>query len=65
MTDTLVERLRELHYGTLFNPDGPEAASRIAELEGALDEIISKTDEDCTLRIARKALEGSRKEAEG
>lgn len=36
MSDDLVERLRATTDGATVNPDGPEAAARIAELEAAL-----------------------------
>ena len=36
MSDDLVKRLRATTDGATVNPDGPEAAARIAELEEAL-----------------------------
>ena len=36
MSDDLVKRLRATTDGATVNPDGPEAAARIAELEAAL-----------------------------
>ena len=39
MSDDLVKRLRATTDGATVNPDGPEAAARIAELEAALRQI--------------------------
>jgi hypothetical protein len=41
MSDDLVKRLRATTDGATVNPDGPEAAARIAELEAALDDALT------------------------
>ena len=41
MSDNLVKRLRATTDGATVNPDGPEAADRIAELEAALDDALT------------------------
>ena len=74
MTDDLVKRLRKVEPDApgertrwYRNPDGPEAADRIEQLEAALREIadqIEKYDLPAevvtwfVLQKARKALEG-------
>lgn len=79
MTNDLVKRLREVGGMSddgatrwYINPDGPEAASRIAKLEAALQEFVDPCIEhcfdtcqsecdpmkDCPCFKARKALEG-------
>ena len=76
MSDDLVKRLRATTDGATVNPDGQEAADRIAELEAALDFYAKPenyrpqtyqagwglVDEDCGKR-ARAALEGGKKDA--
>ena len=69
MSDDLVKRLRATTDGATVNPDGPEAADRIAELEAALlvlETEIVKLDLDYLdfLRVGRiinAALEGRKK----
>ena len=44
MSDDLVKRLRATTDGATVNPDGPEAAARIAELEAALRDVLPYVD---------------------
>jgi hypothetical protein len=73
MSDDLEKRLRATTDGATVNPDGPEAADRIAELEAALRPFAGmadycETDRDsesaCVfvgdLRAARAALKGEK-----
>ena len=58
MSDDLVKRLRATTDGATVNPDGPEAAARIAELEAVLlvlETEIVKLDLDYLdfLRVGR------------
>lgn len=43
-SDDLVKRLRATTDGATVNPDGPEAAARIAELEAALRDVLPYVD---------------------
>ena len=65
MSDDLVKRLRATTDGATVNPDGPEAADRIAELEAVLERIIENEDQfrmAWAAEIARAALEGGKKD---
>lgn len=69
MSDDLVKRLRATTDGATVNPDGPEAAARIEELEAALKKIVRKTRHAHPMayvseyyRIAHDALEGGKKD---
>ena len=68
MSDDLVKRLRATTDGATVNPDGPEAADRIAELEKALKRWIEADDggdgHECihALSDARKLVEGKKDE---
>lgn len=53
MSDDLVKRLRATTDGATVNPDGPEAAARIAALEAALRNLIDHTH-DCEEDLTRK-----------
>jgi hypothetical protein len=59
MSDDLVKRLRATTDGATVNPDGPEAAARIAELEAALQKKgcarDQKTTQYCAEVISRDA----------
>lgn len=41
MSDDLEKRLRATTDGATVNPDGPEAAARIAELEAAIYQYVN------------------------
>ena len=67
MSDDLKQRLRKFETVVINkeqvwyrNPDGPEAADRIEQLEAALQEIadLGFWDGDRAMDIARAALEG-------
>ena len=67
MSDDLVKRLRAKTDGATVNPDGPEAAARIAELEDALRDLLRCTEkhvfgDECKAQRdkARAALEGKK-----
>ena len=71
MNDDLVKRLRATTDGATVNPDGPEAAARIAELEAALRQICDgprdadKSYAELFAEVcweARAALEGGKKD---
>ena len=69
MSDDLVKRLRAATDGATVNPDGPEAADRIAELEAALGDLLRCTEkhvfgDECKAQRdkARAALEGGKKD---
>jgi hypothetical protein len=72
MSDDLVKRLRATTDGATVNPDGPEAADRIAALEAALR--VYECNSKCANcygavrntkycgQIARAALAGGKKD---
>ena len=54
MSDDLVKRLRATTDGATVNPDGPEAATRIAELEAALEDARREGMEEAAQSLIEK-----------
>ena len=51
MSDDLVKRLRATTDGATVNPDGPEAAARIGELEAAIQQARRDGREEAARRV--------------